>query len=142
MSRIPIDTLAFQLAVAYHEGQKRWDGKPYITHPIAVATKMETPDEIAVAYLHDILEQTLCTTTDLLTAGIPVLLIDKIKLLTHNMNESYEQYINKIRTSKDRVTIEVKKNDILHNLSTLDKIKHPLLYDKYTKALNRLENNE
>jgi len=57
---------ALNFATAAHEGQTRkYDGMPYIVHPIAVAklVKDMTDDEnmVAAAYLHDVVEDTPTT---------------------------------------------------------------------------------
>ncbi len=39
---LPIAKFALELATAYHKGQKRRDGQDYITHPMSVATLVET----------------------------------------------------------------------------------------------------
>ncbi|MCC8357903.1 MAG: HD domain-containing protein, partial [Oscillospiraceae bacterium] len=53
---------AFDFAVTAHEGQKRKDGSPYVTHTIAaaaIAAEMGLDDEsIIAALLHDVLEDT------------------------------------------------------------------------------------
>lgn len=61
---------AFWYAVRAHRGQYRKDGKtPYIVHPVEVAeivtTLTQDPDVIAAALLHDVVEDTLVTMSDL-----------------------------------------------------------------------------
>lgn len=58
---------AAALAVRAHEGQKRkYNGRPYVTHPARVAGRVGllpdvTEEMVAAAYLHDVLEDTLIT---------------------------------------------------------------------------------
>lgn len=58
---------AAALAVRAHEGQKRkYNGRPYVTHPARVAGRVgllpeATEEMVAAAYLHDVLEDTLVT---------------------------------------------------------------------------------
>lgn len=61
---------AFWYAVWAHRGQHRKDGKtPYIVHPVEVAeiviTLTKEPHVIAAALLHDVVEDTPVTMTDL-----------------------------------------------------------------------------
>lgn len=54
-------TNAFDIAIAAHDGQfRKYSGEPYIVHPISVALRanhyMLEPEEVAAAYLHDVLE--------------------------------------------------------------------------------------
>ncbi|MDP3731209.1 MAG: RelA/SpoT family protein [bacterium] len=56
---------AFDFAKKAHEGQRREDGEPYITHPVAVAgiladLKLDGP-AIAACLMHDVLEDTKIT---------------------------------------------------------------------------------
>lgn len=58
---------AAALAVRAHEGQKRkYNGRPYVTHPARVAGRVGllpdvTEEMVAAAYLHDVLEDTTIT---------------------------------------------------------------------------------
>ena len=60
---------AFQFADAAHLGQYRHSGEPYISHPVAVAELCATwrldAQSIMAALLHDVIEDSGCTQTDL-----------------------------------------------------------------------------
>jgi GTP pyrophosphokinase len=60
---------AYAVAARVHEGQKRKNGEPYITHPVAVATILAelgmTPSTLAAALLHDTVEDTPYSLTEL-----------------------------------------------------------------------------
>ena len=56
--------LAFQIAKKAHSKQVDKAGKDYILHPMKVASYMDTDTEKAVAYLHDVLEDTNVTEDD------------------------------------------------------------------------------
>ena len=53
---------AFRYGRAYHEGQLRKDGSPYITHPLEVAHLVAElgldADSVMAALLHDTIEDT------------------------------------------------------------------------------------
>ena len=56
---------AVEIATAAHEGQSRWGGEPYITHPLAVAKSFGMGRAKVVAVLHDVIEDTNITEEDL-----------------------------------------------------------------------------
>ena len=58
------------LARAAHATQVDLSGEPYTNHLARVAARVTSDDEKAVAWLHDILEDTPTTPDDLAAAGI------------------------------------------------------------------------
>ena len=65
---------AFRFAEEHHRGQNRKDGSPFITHPLAVAQIVAEElhldsESIAAALLHDVVEDTPTTLTDLTAEG-------------------------------------------------------------------------
>ena len=62
---------ALMLAIRAHEGQRRkYTGEPYSTHPIGVSKIIETipdhtPEMVAAALLHDVVEDTPITFLDI-----------------------------------------------------------------------------
>jgi len=66
-----IEQLALDFATAAHTGQKRkYTGEDYIVHPMEVAeivkTVVHTPEMIAAALLHDVVEDTDASLEDIL----------------------------------------------------------------------------
>ena len=120
---------AKQIATKGHKFQKRWDGKPYITHPEAVVKLVNTPEQKIVAWLHDIIEDTKITTEDLFEEGIPSYLVEMIEAISRKKGESYFDFI--IRCNCYNITRKVKIADLTHNLSDLKKGN---LRDKYLLA--------
>lgn len=116
MSKVEI---AKQIATEAHEGQKRSDGKDYITHPESVADLVATEDLKVIAWLHDVLEDTEVTAPILQKKGIPNELIYSIIALSRYKKEDYKEYI--LRVSKNKNAIIVKLADLKHNLSNLKK---------------------
>lgn len=117
-------------------------GMPYVFHPFHLAEQMETEDEVVVALLHDIVEDTDVNIEKLAKMGFTKKEIDAISIMTHNKNDSYEEYIKKISTNK--IATKVKIADLKHNLdiTRLNEIKTKDLekIEKYKKSLNYLEN--
>ena len=101
-----------------------------------VASYMDTDTEKAVAYLHDVLEDT-SVTMDELRNMFPNEIVDGVIALTHRKDESYFEYISRVSTSK--LAKKVKAADLLHNLD-ITRIKEPTKTDyerleKYKKAI-------
>src|SRR5271166_4536534 len=69
--RNPMLTLdrAIAFAVLKHSGQKDKGGNSYIRHPLRVMEKMDSEDEMIVAILHDVVEDTPTTLNDLKELG-------------------------------------------------------------------------
>ncbi len=133
--------LAARIATEAHEGQTRWDREtPYITHPAAVARALIEggygEDWVAVAWLHDVLEDTNLSSADLLNKGVSHDLVHSVMLLTKKRGQSYLDYI--LLLSYDNVARDVKMADIRHNMSDL---RPGSMYQKYELALYILEQN-
>ena len=97
---------------------------------------MDTDIEKAVAYLHDVLEDTNVT-MDELRKMFPNEIVDGVITLTHRKDESYFEYISRVSTSK--LAKKVKVADLLHNLD-ITRIKEPTKQDytrleKYKKSI-------
>jgi (p)ppGpp synthase/HD superfamily hydrolase len=110
-------TLAKKIATEAHGSQFRRDGvTPYIEHPAAVVSRVAgDPTAEAIAWLHDVVEDTDRTKEDLEAAGIPAAVIDRVLLLTKRGDIGYEKYLRRIKA--DPVAKRVKIADMLSNLS-------------------------
>lgn len=103
---------AMRIAYEAHNGQYDVNGVPYIFHSYHVAEQMN--DEIAVctALLHDVAEDTDIT-IEQLEKEFPEEVTEALKLLTHDKNTDYFDYIEKIRSNP--VAKAVKLADLAHN---------------------------
>ena len=106
---------AIACAAAAHVGQKDKAGKPYILHPIRVMMQMKTETEQIIAILHDVLEDTDCTTKALKQQGFSSEIINAVLTLTRSDKDSYEDYINRIK--KESITKRVKLADLSDNMN-------------------------
>ena len=143
---------ALNLCRKLHDGQTDKCGQPYWIHPFTVAmrafgySKSQVSNAI-VGMLHDIPEDTgmsvdaLATLIDLTDEEITAL-----NLLTRKDGVSYDEYINFIAESGNKLAIEVKLDDLLHNMN-LDRFtdagveitqKDEARVEKYEKAFNQL----
>ena len=123
---------AYTFASKAHDGQERMDGKPYINHPLEVASilvemNMDT-DSICAGLMHDVLED----------CNIEKINIDKIfgkdvsdivdgvsKIGKLDFQSKAERNINSFQKmalamAKDVRVIVVKLADRLHNMRTID----------------------
>lgn len=80
---------SLDIALKAYSGQKDKAGKTYILHPLRIMNKMETEEEISVALLHDVIEDSNYTAEDLLNNNIPSDVVDAVQSLTKFKGESY-----------------------------------------------------
>lgn len=126
--------IALEIALRAHKGQRDLDGKPVILHPLTVALKGNNESEIVAGLLHDVVEDTDWTFDDLLQAGISPEVVDALRLLTHSKDEPYLDYVRRIAESRNRIAINVKSNDLDHNLARGRKGDHLKQVAKHTAA--------
>ena len=108
--------IALEIALKAHKGQRDLDGKPVILHPLTVAMKGNNENEIVAGLLHDVVEDTDWTFDDLLVAGIKPEVVNALRLLTHSKDVPYLDYVQRIADSHNPIAINVKCNDLEHNL--------------------------
>ena len=131
---------ALKICFDAHKEQVDKSGTPYVFHPFHLAEQMKEEATTIVALLHDVVEDTEITFKDLENDGFPKDVIDALKLLTHNSDVPYMQYIEKIK--KNKIATTVKLADLAHNsdLSRLSVINEKALKrkEKYEKAIKLL----
>ena len=108
---------SLEIALKAYAGKKDKAGKTYILHPLRVMARMQSEEEMAVALLHDVIEDSEYTADDLLEAEIPQTLVDAVQLLSKTDNESYEEFIDKVLTND--IATKVKIADIEDNINVL-----------------------
>ena len=81
-----------------HHGQYDKLGVPYVLHPVAVAEHMTTENEILVALLHDVVEDTSVTLDDLRDRGYSDEVVAAVDILTRRSGEPYSTYIESSTT--------------------------------------------
>ena len=123
---------AYRVAAMEHQSQKRKSGEPYIIHPLCVAiilADLEMDKEtIAAGLLHDVVEDTVMTSTELkkefgsevelLVNGVTKLGqldydADKVEVQAENLRKMF------LAMAKDIRVIIIKLADRLHNMRTL-----------------------
>ena len=103
---------AMPIAYDAHSGQTDKNGMPYIFHPFHLAEQMHTESEICTALLHDVAEDTDIT-IEKLAEDFPEEITDALKLLTHDKNIDYFDYVREIKTNP--IARKVKLADLKHN---------------------------
>jgi (p)ppGpp synthase/HD superfamily hydrolase len=129
------------LASAAHRGQTDKSGSPYILHVADVARRAVergAPDEqVAAAWLHDVVEDTPITLEDLRNLGIPATVLRIVGHLTKIRGETYDQFIERVAEHPEAIL--VKLDDIASNTSPertllLSSNTHARLAAKYQRA--------
>ena len=140
---------AYQTADAFHKGQVRKSGEPYIIHPLCVAiilADMEMDKETIVAgILHDVVEDTIMTSeelreqfgpdVELLVDGVTKLSqlqysTDKLEMQAENLRKMF------LAMAKDIRVIMIKLADRLHNMRTLDYMRPEKQQEKARETLD------
>lgn len=103
-----------RIARGAHADQVDQSGVAYIRHPAHVAANVQTDEQKAVAWLHDVLEDTEWTADDLLREGVCRQVVDAVCAMTHRGNEDYFDYVR--RVAANPLAREVKKADLIHNM--------------------------
>lgn len=132
---------ALKLCFEAHKNQTDKSGMPYVFHPFHLAEQMKDEDTTIAALLHDVIEDTDYTIADLKQMGFPTAVLDALKLLTHNDDTPYMEYVAKIKDNP--IAKAVKLADLEHNsdLSRLDTVDEKALKrkEKYSQAIRLLK---
>ncbi|MBH0081965.1 hypothetical protein [Salinibacterium sp. SWN167] len=110
--------IAVGIASIAHRGQTDKLGYDYIDHPARVAESFDwlnQPVEHCAAWLHDVIEDTDITATDLLKAGMLPEIVEAVVLLTRRADVADADYYERIR--QHPVALAVKLADIDDNLA-------------------------
>jgi len=128
---------AISLAANAHEEQSDKGGKAYILHPIRMMMRLRTDDEelMAIAILHDIVEDTHITFEDL-RVYFSERVVAGVRALTCVEGESYDDFIKRCAINPDAKI--VKREDLRDN-SDITRLKGLRQKDferleKYSKA--------
>lgn len=122
MSRTFLLGAAKSFAEMAHRGQVDKAGRPYFEHVCAVADGVDTEDEKVVAYLHDVIEDTVFRLEELIVLGIPEDLLVAIVLLTKTPTVPEQTYYEMIKDNE--LARVVKLSDLRHNMQ-IDRIPNP-----------------
>lgn len=130
---------AIELASKAHAADYDLDGNPTILHPLAVGMMGRNDLERVVGFLHDVVEDTRYDFSDLEELGFSELVIDTLRLLTHDKQTPYMEYIKRICESDNEVAVNVKINDLKHNMARGRAGGHMRCVERHTIALAYIE---
>ena len=132
-----------RIARLLHAGQ--WyveDVVPYINHIRDVVDAVGGADK-GVAWLHDVLEDTDITVTELLDLGVSHEVVEAVIVLTRCRDETYGDYIERVSKSCNPAAIRVKVADLRSNLKRCrgdsKSYAYRTLIKRYQKSLEKLE---
>lgn len=134
-----VQSIAEHVARQAHAGQREEaTGEPYTTHLERVVSMVEGDEAKAVAWLHDVLEDTPRTIFDLQAAGVSEPVLQAVLLLTRG-SETYAEYIETLRVTRNPLALAVKIADLQDHLreATADWL-NDSRRRRYERALDRL----
>lgn len=137
-SRSDIDK-AIEFASKAHAADYDLDGNPTILHPLAVGMMGRNDTERIVGFLHDVVEDTRYDFDDLAEEGFSEEVLSALRLLTHDKETPYMEYVERICKSGNVAAIHVKMNDLKHNLARGREGGHMHCVEKHTVALAYIE---
>ena len=124
------------------ENIKDKGNNPYLDHLYYVSNNLDDLNMKIVGLLHDILEDTEINENDLKEIGFTDKIIEAILLLTRR-DETYNEFIDRIISSNNKIALYVKKIDLENNMD-LARIKKPTTEDyerlnnKYKPQYNKI----
>ena len=136
---------AQQIAARAHGLQKDKAGYAYIDHPRRVAERLNAQGEdtwvVAAGWLHDVLEDTTMTASDLIAEGIPDEVVAAVDAVSRREGEAVDAYATRIRGSE--MGLKVKLADLADNtdpdrLALLDEGERSRLEAKYAEMRSQL----
>jgi guanosine-3',5'-bis(diphosphate) 3'-pyrophosphohydrolase len=125
---------AIQISAQAHAGQIDKAGQPYILHPVRVMLRMSTDEERIVAVLHDVVEDSDYSISDLAGEGFSVTIIEAVEALTKGPGETRVDAA--YRAARNPLALKVKLADNAENMD-LTRISNPT-----AKDFNRIKEYE
>lgn len=101
---------AIRLAAKVHKGQTDRAQKPYILHVMRVMMRGQDLEEQLLGALHDVLERSELTTTELAAKGFPARVLTSLEHISRRDGEDYVTYID--RVAEDGLAMRVKLHDL------------------------------
>lgn len=145
---VALVTKAYEFSRVAHEGQKRYSGNPYFTHPAEVGFLLATagldPAAVAAGILHDTIEDASVkpeTIQEIFGLEVLTLIegVTKLGVLRYRGLERHTESLRKLfaATAKDIRVLIIKLMDRLHNARTLEFV--PTIEKRTRIALETLE---
>ena len=127
------------LAGKMHGGQTDKAGQPYIHHPMRVAARLDSPQAQVVGWLHDTVEDTGLTVSDIEARFGPETAA-AVDAVSRREGEDWADYLERVKANP--MARQVKISDLIDN-SDLSRIPRVTMKDvkrqaKYNEALKLL----
>jgi (p)ppGpp synthase/HD superfamily hydrolase len=106
---------AIAIAARAHKGQQDKAGAPYVLHPLRMMLRMDSGAAMMAAVLHDVVEDTEWTLERLRGEGFPDEVLEAVDCLTHREGESYQEFVERVRTNP--LARQVKIADLEDNMN-------------------------
>lgn len=139
-----MSTLAHAIEIAAKGFVNKTDksGEPYILHVLRVMNNLHTRDKELqiIAVLHDCVEDNVCTIEDLYKHGFSERVLAAIRLLTHEKDISYDNYIKQLSSNEDARLVklaDLRDNSDITRLKDLG-VKDIERIEKYHRAYTYL----
>lgn len=142
MTTDDIVAIAQTIAVEAHAGQADKAGHPYITHLARVAERVAgDPAAEAVAWLHDVVEESGASLDELREAGMPERVVAAVDAMSKRAGEERDGYY--ARVAANPLALKVKFADLADNsdperLAQLDPTTRARLEAKHLHAREAL----
>ena len=131
---------ASEICFEAHKHDRDKAGYPYFMHPMTLAVQFDDEATVCTALLHDVIEDhgDRYSIEYLKKEGFYDEIIDALKLLTHDDDTEYLDYVKRIKTNP--IARRVKLADLKHN-SDVRRCggRKPRKYDLYQEAIKILE---
>lgn len=100
---------ASSIAIIAHDGQVDKAGKPYYLHPRRVAAMMVSEEDKAVAWLHDVVEDT-SVTLEQLCLVFPPDITDAVDAISQRKGESFPDYYARVKANARALRVKLGDN--------------------------------
>ncbi len=134
---------AIIIALEGHRGQKDKACLSYILHPLRLMLRMKTEEEMMAAVLHDLIEDSSWTIEQLRDKGFSEDVLDAVECLTHRDSESYELFIERVKTNSIARRVKIADLEDNMNIQRFERITSKDLQrlERYHKAWQVLTND-
>ncbi len=108
---------AVALAARAHDGQRDRTGAPYILHVLRVMLRMQTPEEMTAAVLHDAVEDSRLRLDELRRRGFPPRVVEAVEALSEKPGESFWERVDAV--ARDPLARTIKVVDLEDNIGMI-----------------------
>lgn len=135
--------IAIRFASEKHVEQIDKGGRAYILHPLRMMMRLRTRDDelMAIAVLHDVVEDCVVTFDDLRYIGMTERVINGVMSLTKQNGESYEKFIDRVCLNRDAMLVkreDLKDNSDITRLKGISK-KDVDRMEKYMSSFRKID---